>query len=469
LLKAQSRRLRYLLATADVALSGLVFLVVLSLTGTPSGTGDSQIWSLVALGLIACLAWPITLENLNLYGSRRGQELFGVVSDLLIAGAASIVLLGAGAFLFRAPVSPVFPLLCGLGQLVALGSTRLGILGGLRWLRRHGKNFRRILVIGSGPRAHYVQQAIETHPEWGLRLIGFVDDGDAPADDRIDPEMVHKLIEMPNLLRDIVIDEVIVACPRAMLSFIGPAVDVCGKVGVPITLLSDLFGDFLPPPHVTRFDSLAALRFAPVYHSRNKLVVKRLIDLIGAGIGLALSAPVILAAALAIRCDSEGPIFFSQTRCGLYGRRFRCWKLRTMCADAEKKLEALSHLNEMNNGPVFKMRKDPRVTRVGRVLRRWSLDELPQLWNVFIGDMSVVGPRPPTPEEVAKYGDRDRRRISMRPGLTCLWQINGRNEIDDFQEWVKLDLAYIDNWSLSSDFRIMLRTIPAVLRRTGAS
>jgi exopolysaccharide biosynthesis polyprenyl glycosylphosphotransferase len=467
LLKAQSQRLRFLLATADVALSGIVFLLVLSLAGAPSGTGDSRIWSLVALGLIACLAWPITLENLNLYVSRRGQELFGVVSDLLIAGAVSIVLLGAGAFLFRAPVSPIFPLLCGLGQLVALGSTRLTILAGLRWLRRRGKNFRRVLVIGSGPRARYVQRAIEKHPDWGLRLIGFVDDGDVPADDRIDTEKVHKLIEIPSLLRDNVIDEVIVACPRGMLSLIGPAVDACGKVGVPITLLSDLFGDYLPPPQVTRFDSLAALSFAPVHHSRNKLVVKRVIDLIGASVGLVLAAPVILGAAIAIRWDSEGPVFFSQTRCGHNGRRFRCWKLRTMCADAEEKQKELAHLNEMD-GPPFKMKEDPRVTRIGRVLRRWSLDELPQLWNVLIADMSIVGPRPPTPKEVAEYGEGDRRRISMRPGLTCLWQINGRNGINEFQEWVKLDLAYIDSWSLSNDFRIMLRTIPAVFRRSGA-
>ena len=468
MLKAQSQRLRYLLATTDVALSGLVFAVALSLTGTPSGAGNSAIWSLVALGLIACLAWPITLENLNLYGSRRGQELFGVVSDLLIAGAVSIVLLGAGAFLLRAPVSPVFPLLCGLGQLLALGSTRLAILAGLRWLRRQGKNFRQILVIGSGPRALYVQQAIEAHPEWGMRLIGFVDDGDVPADDSIDAEKVHKLVEIPNLLRDTVIDEVIVACPRGMLSFIGPAVDACGKVGVPIMLLSDLFGDYLPPPQVTRFDSLAALRFAPVHHSRNKLLTKRFFDLMGAGIGLLVAAPVILGAAIAIRLDSEGPVFFGQTRCGRYGRRFRCWKLRTMCVDAEEKLKELSHLNEMG-GPVFKMKEDPRVTRVGRVLRRWSLDELPQLWNVFTGDMSIVGPRPPVPNEVAQYVDGDRRRISMRPGLTCLWQINGRNKIDDFGEWVKLDLDYIDSWSLTRDLVIMLKTIPAVFRRTGAS
>jgi exopolysaccharide biosynthesis polyprenyl glycosylphosphotransferase len=467
LLKAQSQRLRFLLATADVCLSGLVFVAALALTGAPPAADESRVWSLVALGLLACLAWPLSLEHLNLYASRRGQELSSIASDLLIAGATSIVLLGAAAFLLRAPVSPVFPLLCGLGQLIILGSMRFAILGGLRWLRRRGKNYRQVLVIGSGPRAHYVEQSIEAHPEWGLRLVGFVDDGDAPADERIDAEMVHKLIEVPSLLRDTVVDEVIVACPRSMLSFIGPAVDACGKVGVPITLLSDLFGDYLPPPQVTRFDSLAALSFAPVHHGRNRLVVKRAVDLIGAGVGLVLAAPVILCSAIAILCDTGRPVFFGQTRCGLNGRRFRCWKLRTMCVGAEKQQKELAHLNEMQ-GPVFKITHDPRVTRVGRLLRRWSLDELPQLWNVFVGDMSIVGPRPPVPSEVEEYGEGERRRISMRPGLTCLWQVNGRNRIN-FEEWVKLDLEYIDSWSLRNDFRIILRTIPAVFRGTGAS
>jgi exopolysaccharide biosynthesis polyprenyl glycosylphosphotransferase len=212
---------------------------------------------------------------------------------------------------------------------------------------------------------------------------------------------------------------------------------------------------------------MVALSFAPVHHSRTKLLVKRAIDILGASAGLAVTAPVILGAAIAIRMDSPGPIFFGQIRCGLNGRRFRCWKLRTMCVDAEDKKSDLIHLNEMD-GPVFKINRDPRITPVGRVLRRWSLDELPQLWNILLGDMSLVGPRPPVPGEVEQYADGDRRRISMRPGLTCLWQINGRNHIN-FQEWVKLDLQYIDTWSLRNDFKIMLKTVPAVFRGTGAS
>jgi lipopolysaccharide/colanic/teichoic acid biosynthesis glycosyltransferase len=169
----------------------------------------------------------------------------------------------------------------------------------------------------------------------------------------------------------------------------------------------------------------------------------------------------------AIRLSSQGGVLFRQTRCGLYGRRFTLYKFRTMVEGAEDRLAELQHLNEMD-GPVFKSRRDPRVTRLGRLLRKFSLDELPQLWNVLRGDMSLVGPRPPIPEEVARYERWQRRRLSMKPGLTCLWQVNGRNELD-FRSWIDLDLQYIDSWSLGLDLRILLKTIPVVLSGRGAS
>jgi lipopolysaccharide/colanic/teichoic acid biosynthesis glycosyltransferase len=233
-----------------------------------------------------------------------------------------------------------------------------------------------------------------------------------------------------------------------------------------MTLLSDLYGDYLPPPRVTQFGSLAALSFAPVHHGRTLLQFKRLIDLIGAAVLLTLSAPVLALAALAIKIDSRGPVLFRQVRCGMNGRPFQIVKLRTMTTDAEERKAALMEQNEMD-GPVFKIRKDPRVTRVGKWLRRCSIDELPQFWNVLVGDMSFVGPRPPVPGEVAEYATFDRRRLSMRPGITCLWQVGGRNSIG-FADWVKLDLEYIDTWSMALDLKILLRTIPAIFRGTGS-
>ena len=286
-----------------------------------------------------------------------------------------------------------------------------------------------------------------------------------PHDPRIPATRVYKFVDLQEVIREKVVDEVIVACPRSMLASIGPVVAVCATAGIPMTLLSDLYGDYLPPPRVTHFGSLAALSFAPVHHSRTKLMVKRLVDVVGSSALLLLSAPVIGLAALAIRLDTKGPAFFRQVRCGMNGRHFKIVKLRSMTEDAENQKALLMGQNEMD-GPVFKIRDDPRVTRVGRLLRRISLDELPQLWNVLKGDMSLVGPRPPVPIEVAEYATFDRRRLSMRPGITCLWQVNGRNDIG-FADWVKLDLEYIDSWSLSQDMKILVKTFPAIVRGTG--
>jgi len=181
---------------------------------------------------------------------------------------------------------------------------------------------------------------------------------------------------------------------------------------------------------------------------------------------LAILFPLLLLTAILIKCTSPGPIFYKQMRCGLYGRKFQLFKFRTMVEGAEDRLWEIRHLNEMN-GPVFKMRNDPRTTALGSFLRKSSIDELPQLWNVIKGEMSIVGPRAPLPEEVQYYVEKQRRRLSVKPGITCLWQVSGRSEID-FNRWIELDLHYIDNWSFWLDIRIMLKTIPAVFTGRGA-
>jgi exopolysaccharide biosynthesis polyprenyl glycosylphosphotransferase len=198
-----------------------------------------------------------------------------------------------------------------------------------------------------------------------------------------------------------------------------------------------------------------------------QLFAKRAIDVVVSVSLLVIALPVILAIAAAIKVSSGGAVLFRQTRCGLNGRIFTLYKFRTMVEGAEERRRELQHLNEMN-GPVFKVRADPRVTVFGRFLRKFSLDELPQLWNVLRGDMSLVGPRPPIPEEVAQYQRWQRRRLSMKPGLTCLWQISGRNELD-FDRWMELDLEYIDSWSPMLDLKILVKTIPVVLSGRGAS
>jgi len=466
MLKTHARRLHTLILSFDLLLSAGVFLALVPpFAGLPENHADAL--RLVVLGLVASFAWPLTLDQFDLYGSQRRRDLFSSLGRLgLSATVVTGLLLGVWA-LVRPPVPILMPLTVGAGQLVVLGGLRLLIWSTLRVLRRRGRNYRNVLIFGTGQRAAEAGIEIQANPSWGLRVVAYVDDRDTPVDERIPGHQVHKLWDLEDLLREGGVDEALLACPRSMLGVIAPAVSLLAEAGVPVTLLSDLFGDLVPPPRVTRFGTMTALSFAPVHHGRLELGVKRLVDVLGASVLGLVCAPVVGLAALAVRLSSPGPVFFRQVRSGLNGHRFEMIKLRTMYVDAEARKADLLELNEMD-GPVFKIRHDPRITPVGRFLRRFSIDELPQLWNVLCGDMSLVGPRPPLPSEVNQYRNRDRRRLSMRPGLTCLWQVSGRNTIG-FDDWVRLDLEYIDQWSLASDARILLRTPSAVVRARGAS
>lgn len=466
----QSRDMQSLALTVEVTICALVFGVLVSTPGmlVAEPNQPHPILGLLALGLAASLTWPLLFQQLGLYESPIRLGIERIVARLVAAGALATLALVAVAFVTAVPVAPTFPVLCGLIQLAALTALRLTSFAILGWSHLRGPRFHNVLIVGSGPRAAYFQRVIERRPDLSLRIVGFIDNGPPEQGACVPEELTYKLPDMPEILREKVIDEVVVACPRSMLGSIVAVVDTCAAAGVPITLLSDIFGDYLPSPQVKRFGSLPALNFAPVHHSRIMLGVKRCIDLVGACAGLLLAAPVLAASVLAIKLTSPGPAFFSQDRCGLNGRRFKMVKLRTMRDGADEEKKRLADLNEMEGGPAFKIRDDPRVTPVGRFLRRHSLDELPQLIDVLRGNMSLVGPRPSVPSEVNEYQTFERRRLSMRPGLTCIWQVSGRNDIG-FEDWVRLDLEYIDTWSLTKDIKILCQTVPAVLRGNGAS
>ena len=477
MLRDQAGRLFRANIALDGVLAAAAFVVAISfpISGLEIES-EARAVRLVVLAFAGSLVWPIVLDRLGAYMSQRRSSLAHVLSRVCLAGALAVAGIAASAVALQIPDAGRLALVCGAAQVLVIGASRIVLFTALRTLRRRGRNTRNVLVVGSGPRARQATDVIDEHPEWGLRVIGFVDEGDFPFDPQLlratlgrrDEPRVHKILDAANLFREKVIDEVVVACPRSMLASIAPVISICAALGVPVTLLSDLFSDILqPPPHAMRFGPHPALSFSVVHHDLAQVRIKRAIDAIGAAVCLAISAPVLIAAAMAIRVTSSGPVLFRQQRCGLYGRRFTMLKLRTMHADAEACRSDLEQLNEMD-GPVFKIQNDPRITPVGHFLRRYSLDEIPQLWNVLLGDMSLVGPRPPIPDEVDQYHVLQRRRLSMRPGLTCLWQVAGRNEIG-FEDWVRLDLEYIDNWSLALDCQILLRTVPAVLRGTGAS
>jgi exopolysaccharide biosynthesis polyprenyl glycosylphosphotransferase len=265
------------------------------------------------------------------------------------------------------------------------------------------------------------------------------------------------------------VDEVMICLPlRSQYETVARLITEATEMGLIVRMPADFFELKLAHAEVEHLDKIPIVTLAEPAPSSLGLVVKRALDMAGAGLALVLSAPLFLFIAIAIKLESPGPVFFGQERVGLRRRKFRMWKFRSMVRDAEAQLPAFEKLNEVK-GAAFKIRNDPRVTRVGRNLRKLSLDELPQLVNVLVGEMSLVGPRPLPLRDVERIPNGwQLRRFSMKPGITCLWQINGRHDIN-FDHWMELDLQYIDNWSPGLDLEIMMKTLPAVLRGTGAS
>ncbi|MEE3331035.1 MAG: sugar transferase [Myxococcota bacterium] len=468
MLRQRGRQIYFAFMAVD-ALIVVVLFAVMCVRFLRGPGGNTQLGFVTLIGLAAAfgLAWPLILGRFGVYNSQRRDNISQTLARLLASSGLGGLLLSVAAFGLDAPLAPAFPMLLAFAVFGVQAGFRIPLYLGLNVARRSGRNTRNVIVLGAGPRAARALNTIEQHPEWGLRVLGFVDDCDGDFIPSVPVDRVEKFVELPALLRDSTVDEVLVACPRSMLDTLGPSVRECATIGVPVTILTDLFGDELPPPKSGRFDSAGTLSYAPVHHNELELAIKRGVDFVGGLVGLVITAPVLATAAIAIRLDDKGPVLFRQWRCGVNGRQFPMLKLRTMVRDADEMKSDLMHLNEMD-GPVFKMKDDPRVTRVGAVLRRWSIDELPQFWNVVRGDMSLVGPRPPTPDEVGLYEGGERRRLSMRPGLTCLWALHGRSDIT-FDEWMRLDLEYIDNWRLGQDFRILAGTLPLILTGRGAS
>ncbi|MGH9160011.1 MAG: sugar transferase [Vicinamibacteraceae bacterium] len=327
-----------------------------------------------------------------------------------------------------------------------------------------------VLIVGSGPQTRALVHGIRTPRFLQHRVLGFVDSpGDHDAAPDVRERIVGAIDDLEAILTRNPVDLVLVSLPvLSCHAQIQRAISVCERVGVEVQVdLSDFFSLSLARPMFEQGEDFPALRLTLVTEDYRTLI-KRVFDVCAASAGLVLLSPVLLACALLVKLSDGGPIFFSQQRYGYNRRLFRMYKFRTMVINAESLQASLEAQNEAQ-GPVFKIRRDPRITPIGRLLRKTSLDELPQLLNVLKGDMSIVGPRPLPLRDVALFSEaRLMRRFSVRPGLTCVWQVNGRSNTN-FDTWVDMDLAYIDNWSLSLDARILLKTVPVVLSGTGAA
>ena len=433
--------------------------------------------------LVALITYPLSLQALGAYSSMRLRNSLQLSWLFVVVSLLNFLVLSAALFLLKLNLSRSFLILFCSMMTIALVIERALVLRFLRFLRRQGFNFRTVMICGFSSQAVRLAKAISQKPELGIRVRAFADL--RPRDQLSGPSVLKfrtslrnagitkmgKLAfgvrELESAIKDYAIDEVIFTDLSAPITEVEEAIVICAEQGIRTTIAADLFSLGLVKSGISYFGDIPLIHFQTPPGDRWQLNVKRLIDIFCSGAALLLLSPLLLLIALAVRLTSPGAVIFVQKRMGLNGRIFDMYKFRTMYEGAENEQIKLLQKNEMQ-GPAFKLKDDPRVTPLGRVLRRYSLDELPQLWNVFKGDMSLVGPRPPVPGEVSKYERKYRRRLSMRPGLTCIWQVEGRSAISDFDAWVKMDLEYIDNWSLLNDFKLIIRTIPAVLSGNGA-
>ena len=328
--------------------------------------------------------------------------------------------------------------------------------------RTKGKNTRYALIVGSGPAAYSILDKINKNPQLGYKVIGYI----APEINGLCIPYLGDYSSLTEVLNNKVVDFAVIT---AQLSDEGvqECLQLLDTMGKTVTILLDDIVQKVSRSRPIDFGGLPMVAYDAHKKKPWQLLCKRLLDVIIAGLGLLISSPFFLVFAITIKLTSKGPVFFVQERVGLNGRKFNMYKFRSMVVNAEELKEKLKHLNEMS-GPVFKITNDPRVTSIGKFLRKTSLDELPQLINVLNGDMSLVGPRPPLPSEVNMYDAKHRKRLSVNPGITCIWQISGRNEID-FEQWMEMDERYIDNWTIWKDVGILIKTVPVVLSKKGAS
>jgi exopolysaccharide biosynthesis polyprenyl glycosylphosphotransferase len=348
-------------------------------------------------------------------------------------------------------------------------ASRLGVYYLSRRFRRRGINTKSLVIIGGGSRSENLIKTITNEAELGYKVLGYLDSSPSYSKRAIaETPWLGRFEDLTRIINEEVVDEVAIALPiKSHYAEIRTAIAQLEEQGVVVHLLSDFFPYQLSQIQSHEFKGLPMLSLHSSPRFSWRVELKRLIDIVIAAILLVFFAPLFVIIAALIKLDSRGKVFFCQERMGYNKRRFYMIKFRTMVSDAEERLKEIEHLNE-KQGPIFKIKKDPRITRVGRYLRKYSLDELPQFINVLLGDMSLVGPRPLSIRDALKLEESwQKRRFSVRPGLTCLWQISGRSNLS-FDEWMQLDLEYIDHWSLVLDWWILLRTVPAVLTARGA-
>lgn len=465
------RKFQVLYALSDALLVFLAFVLAFLIRLELPLERDFDIAPAVRVLLVAfAIASNLLLSNaLQIYQHVEALSAWRILTRSFRHVALTMVGLVVLEFGLRLDLSRPFFVLFAINQWWMLAGGRLVVrrYAGV-WRRRFHEPIH-VMVAGTGPGALQVARQLEEASAFGFHFDGFFQLPTEPPSGPLTLSRtypVHSLGRLREFLEHQVLDEIIFAVSQGDLPQLQEVFLECDEEGIRTRIALNQFPHVNSEMYLETLGTIPLLTFSATPHDELRLLVKRSLDLSLAAMALLLLSPLLLVAAVSVKLSSPGPVIFRQQRCGLNGRRFTLYKFRSMVQNAEALRASLEHLNEKST--VFKIRNDPRLTPIGRFLRRTSIDELPQLWNVLKGDMSLVGPRPPIASEVEKYERWQRRRLRMRPGLTCLWAIEGRDQLD-FDTMMRKDLQYIDNWSLSLDVRILLLTIPIVLTGKGAN
>lgn len=409
--------------------------------------------------------WIFSLQGA--YTSDRFTSLSQEIKTVFKTVFFGTLILLSGAFLLKIyfPARTLIAIFAGVNfSLLALEKTAIYYI--ISDLRKKGYHKKAVIIIGTGKKAKDFIESIKDHPSEGVEIVGFIGEKETNVGNRIyGAEILGGFRDLKEVLHRHPIDEVILALSKENLE-IGEMLRLCEEEGVTTSIITDFPVSAKTNVQLRMAHNLPLLTLSRVPYSPWQLFLKRITDIIIPALALTTLSPLLLIITALVKFTSPGPLFYQWRVVGFNKRPFKSWKFRTMVENADELKNELWDKNEMM-GPVFKMRNDPRITRVGRTLRRFSLDELPQLYSILRGDMSLVGPRPPLVGEVNRFESWQRRKLSLKPGLTCLWQVRGRNEIRDFDDWAKLDLEYIDNWSLWLDLKIFFKTVYVVLSGSG--
>jgi exopolysaccharide biosynthesis polyprenyl glycosylphosphotransferase len=460
------RKVKAIFGATDVLLTSIAFIAAyqtrLRLHLEKNFFIDFPVAALLLV--LSALCWVAIGYWFDVYEKLDSAHPSVVLRDTFRQCALGAICLVVIEFVLRLDLSRPFVVLVAVYAWILLCLFRINAARVIGGLRREFGAAHFVMVVGSGENAVRLGAALEKSSDYGIRLVGFLDD--EPGQVRLSQEYERfEVSRLPELLRRQVIDEIIFAVDSHRLGEMEELFLLCDEQGVRTRVVVDFFPHVNSQVYLDRLGTTPLLTFSAAPHDEIRLLAKRGTDVVLAAAALVLLLPFMLLIALLIRITSPGPAIFRQERCGLNGRRFVFYKFRSMCDNAEELKASVAHLSHKTTA--FKIRNDPRLTGVGRFLRKFSIDEWPQLWNVLKGDMSLVGPRPAVPEEVENYETWQRRRLRMRPGLTCLWAVQGRDALD-FDTWMRMDMQYIDTWSLALDWKIILRTIPRVLTGRGA-